>query len=149
MSTILKALRRLEDDRNALSQRPLREEVATEGGEPARAKRIRVLGFAVLALCVAGGAGTFAFLSARESPVELASGAVEPVLEPAARARPERSEPPERARSIPEAEVAAAPPDLAPPPPRGLPPMAFASDVEVVARPLPSPRLLEPGPPAM
>ena len=67
MSTILKALRRVEDDRNVRESRPLREQVATasERSGPSRGSRLLLL--LGLGAGVAVGAGVLAFAAVSRS----------------------------------------------------------------------------------
>jgi hypothetical protein len=145
MSTILKALRRLEEENSAQSQRPLREEV-TRGPSPAKSRRGSwPLWVALLGLGVAAGAGAFTFWylgRAPESaqPAQLAAaGSTEPREESAAAAkRPSkpRGAKPGRRRSSP---YPAAAPSAASEP--ELPAAALASNVEVMKRPAAQPRI--------
>lgn len=159
MSTILKALRRLEQDRNPLGSRPLREAVTSGRASPGRARRTRVALFAVLGVCVVAGAGALAFLSvgqpspapqvaastAARSPAVAASTPAPSPAHPVGAAKQKK-----RARLLEERAARAASagrptttrvPTAAP---RGLPPQALTSDVQVVKRPLPEPRLADP-----
>ncbi len=150
MSTILKALRRLEEDRSAQSQRPLREEV-TRGSASAKP---RLGGWpllaALLGLGVAVGAGalTFWYLGGAPEPVQpselAAAGSAERRAEPGAPAkRPgrQRRARPARPRSAP---APAAVPRAAEE--QELPAAALASKVETLKRPPAQPRIAAPGP---
>jgi len=145
MSTILKALRRLEEENSAQSQRPLREEV-TRGPSSAKSRRGSwPLWVALLGLGVAAGAGalTFWHLGSTPEPAQpprlAAAGSSEPREEPAAAAkRPSkpRAANPGRRRSAPypaPAPTAASEPEL--------PAAALASNVEVMKRPPAEPRI--------
>jgi hypothetical protein len=149
MSTILKALRRLEDDRTSQARRPLREEVATGGGGAAPRRGGRWLGLAVLALLVGGGAGALAFWTATRdgAPGELAAAPAGEAVTPATqaeraeklaadRAEARRQASARRARA---AGIAPAPDD-----PDGLPAEAFESPVERMERPPAQPRIQPP-----
>lgn len=86
MSTILKALRRLEDNRGVEEERPLRESVAAGSADASREKR-RVPWLLIFGVLIAAGAaaGTVAFWSAVGDPTDepqLAT-AVRPVPAPA------------------------------------------------------------------
>jgi hypothetical protein len=150
MSTILKALRRLEENRGAQSQRTLREEV-TRGSAPAKS---RLPGWpllaALLGLGVAVGAGALAFWYLGRAPepaqpTELAAaGSAEPRAEPGAAAkRPSRQRRarPTRPRSLP--SPAAAPSAASE---HELPAAALASKVEFVKRRPAQPRIAAPEP---
>jgi len=103
MSTILKALRRIEDDKAPPpGARPLREEVAAVPGEPLARRRwgdgrmlggVGALGLGLLALALAGGA---LWLSRGQSATEAPA--------------PARAAAPERAAPEPRVEAAASPP---------------------------------------
>lgn len=146
MSTILKALRRLEEDRNPLGTRPLRQEVTTPGQTPERSRRTRVALFSVLAIGVAGGAGVLAFLSAESpapQPAALTPAPSRPAARPAlAAAAPRPGERPRVQRDMPVAPASRQPDAVQ----GGLPPAALSSDVKVVSRPPPVPRLAETDP---
>ena len=126
MSTILKALRRLEEEKAASEEaRPLREQIASE---PRIATRTRRTGWAAaviaLALGVAAGGGVIWWLFGRTpEPIQIAT-APPPVPAPA---------PPPAAAPAPTA--AAVDP--------GLPTQAFESDVEIVDRPDALPRIAD------
>ena len=162
MSTILKALRRLEEDRDPLVERPLREQVARAHGDqakaadasPERSGRGRIVLVGVLAVVVAVGAGALAFLSVRNESTQLTANTLA-----------ERPSPPPRReaqpRSIPSREELAArkaqavqrsaQPTALPAREaveRGLPADALASEVKVIDRPMPGPRLADPDAPA-
>jgi hypothetical protein len=153
MSTILKALRRVEEGRSTHVQRPLREEVAGTGPRlPVRARGRRLL-LATLALGVGVVAGVVAFWSAtqREAPPGVAASkpeAVVPVpalprIAPAAEAESiVFAEPPPRLSP----ERADALPSYAEPVPaqRELSAAALASPVERVDRPPAGPRIADP-----
>lgn len=159
MSTILKALRRLEDDRTSHGDRTLREQVAA-ARTPAEQRRWPF--FLIFALVVAGVAAGGAFwlgggTDAADAP-ELAQAA--PGEAPAKRDRPGASAvkrgPPinlqERRASArpsrPARQVARTPARPARTPSASaapeLPAAALASPVEVVKRPPPPPRLPDP-----
>ncbi|HEX5066466.1 MAG TPA: hypothetical protein VFY49_10145, partial [Myxococcota bacterium] len=163
MSTILKALRRLEEEKSrGASSRPLREEVASGPGEPPRR---RFSWLPVLAMLVGAGLGASAWWF---WPYERGG---EPVRETAATpAAPEGTAPAAQleethvTRRVPPGfnDAAAAvegqlhelaqagspnevfgapPPDVDPLAAGGPPEDAFASAVEVVERPTPEPRI--------
>jgi len=148
MSTILKALRRLEDDRSQQVSRPLREQVVSSPADQAtvpsseseRARPARVLLAIALVVGVMAGAGTLAYLSVRGEPVAIApSVAAMPVSPPRVEPPPDPEFMPELAESAPSFE-----PEFMPGPVPGasqLPAAALASEVKVVKRPLPGPRL--------
>jgi hypothetical protein len=169
VSTILKALRRLEEQRTQGEGRPLREEVAAgpRGPESPRRRR-RWLGWAAASvvaavLGVAGGLALWRWtggetatpMDVAAQPVPAAQHAPDAALAEAVRearaksrvpaGRPQRVNP-QRAAAPPTAAAAAPPaPVPAPPDPRGdqaagLPDHAFASPVEVVPRPPAEPR---------
>jgi hypothetical protein len=160
MSTILKALRRLEQDRNPLGSRPLREAVTSGDGSPARARRTRIAIVLVLGVCVVVGAGALAFFSVGQPPPapQVAASAPAPSprasrpartpAKPAAAARHEKRARllEERAARASAARSAAA--RATPAEPRGLAPEALASNVQVVKRPPPEPRLADPDAPS-
>ena len=147
MSTILKALRRLEQEKAASTDgRPLREEIA--GALPAAEPRpSRRWGLAALSLVLGLAAGGSAILwMNRDGGDEMPTVAAAPssgtraavraeALPPAAARRAER--PP---GDVPPRAEAAAPAGGA------LPTDAFASPVEVVERPAALPRLSDPSP---
>ena len=62
MSTIMKALRRLEDEKHTQVQRSLREEVVG-GAEPGRRSPVLLIGVGVFATGLLIGAGALLFLS--------------------------------------------------------------------------------------
>jgi len=166
MSTILKALRRLEEDRNLVADRPLREAVATPLPEEKPSRKGHLLLLSTLGIGVAVGAGALAFLSVRgaDPPPALAVAPSSPPARPApvATSRVAAAElatavaPPEPARSR-GAEVrlladdgdeavaiALPPPAPAPEPTRELSPAALASEVKVLKRPTAAPRIADP-----
>ncbi len=133
MSTILKALRRLEEEKAANEEpRPLREQIASAPRGALRARRTGWLAAVVaLVLGIAAGGGVIWWLFGNPAAKPAVVAAA-----PAARA-----------------PTAVAPPALAPPAPAraGPPDQAFASTVEIVDRPDALPRLadadpVEPGP---
>jgi hypothetical protein len=151
MSTILKALRRLEEDRSAQSQRPLREEVTRDVAKPKSRGVLRPVLAVLLGLGVAAGAGALAFWYmggteeadpsvGRAKPAELAAAdRASPRARPAAPAkqpRKPRAAKPARRRSSP--SPAAAPSEASE---QGLPAGALASKVELVKRPPAEPRI--------
>jgi hypothetical protein len=155
MSTILKALRRLEEDRSAQSERPLREEV-TRGGGPSKPRRgagplLAVL--LVLGLGIAGGAGllVYRYLGGTPEPARPTELAAVDSAKPRAKPVPaaERSRRPSAAR--PARKRASPPPAAAPSAAaqRELPTVALSSKVEVIKRPPAEPRIAasEPGEP--
>jgi hypothetical protein len=168
MSTILKALRKLEEDRSASSRRPLREEVASAGTRRTRSRVGWLLLFSALGAGIAAGAGALAFFAAsREEPPAAESapalaGAPAEAARPAGVARARRAggrvanaEPRRASRgaAAPEAPQRAAPAlaaDAADAPPAALgaelPDEALASAVQVVRRPAPEPRIAAPEP---
>ena len=151
MSTILKALRRLEEENNAQSQRPLREQV-TRGPSSTESRRGSwALWVALLGLGVAAGAGalTFWYLGRAPEPTQptrlAATGSSELREEPSAVAKPPRkprAAKPGRRRSSP--SPAAETPSAASEP--ELPAAALASNVEVLKRPPAQPRIAAPEP---
>jgi hypothetical protein len=149
MSTILKALRRLEQDRSAQGERPLREQVAVARA-PAKRRRAwpLVLG---LALCAGVGAGVLAFWLASERGASegAATGPDQAQLAAAAGGAPDATRvrvlspaPGTAAESAPAGESPAAP--AGEPAASGLPAAAYASPVETVRRPRAGPRIAEP-----
>lgn len=147
MSTILKALRRLEREKSAYEARPLQDEIAA-AGPPASGRRFPLVG--VMAATAALGLGLGASLlwlwpRAGENPLlASASGTPRPaVAVPAVPSAPpvEVAQPlaPAPPPVLAEPEAVAAPVASAPPP------QAFASPVEVVERPAPTPAV-EPAP---
>ena len=150
MSTILKALRRLEEESSAQSQRPLREEVTRSPSSAKSRSGGWPLLVALLGLGVAAGAGVFVFWylgGAPEpaQPTELAAaGSTEPRAEPSAaalRPRKPRGAEPARRRSSP--SPAAVPSAVSE---HELPAAALASKVEVMRRPPAQPRIAAPEP---
>jgi hypothetical protein len=155
VSTILKALRRLEEEKTRDgAPRPLREEVASGPGE--RSGRRWTLLIPVLALAVGAGIGASAWWlwpSELERAVDTASAPsvavtpepLQPVAAPPVEIPPVEELPPPiedaNAAALQEA-LAAAAPEMP-----GIPDDAFASDVEVVDRPVPTPRIEPPPPP--
>ncbi|MEM7409558.1 MAG: hypothetical protein AAF430_04885 [Myxococcota bacterium] len=146
MSTILKALRRLEEEKAATHEgRPLREEIAGPTPPPSRDSGTP-WGAAVLALLLglSAGAGVFWWMSSGEAD----GGTTPPTVAAAA--------PPGEAPAPPPADVRPPPlppipsEQLSPPPaidpPTGPPEKAFASEVEVLARPTPAPRIADANP---
>lgn len=153
MSTILKALRRLEEDRNPLVERPLREQVASAQADPAvtagadsqRGGRGRIALVFGLAIAVAAGAGVLAYLSVGNEPPAVAANTVAERPSPRREARP-RPTPSRRelaARKAEPAQRASHPGAVA----SGLPAEALASEVKVIDRPMPAPRLSDPDAP--
>jgi hypothetical protein len=145
MSTILKALRRLEEENRAQSQRPLREEVTRSSSSVKSRRRGWPLLVAMLGLGVAAGAGAFVFwyLGGAPGPAQptqlAAAGSSEPDAESSAAAP--RSRKPRGARSARRrpSPLPAAPPSAASE--RELPAAALASKVEVMKRPPAQPRI--------
>jgi hypothetical protein len=156
MSTILKALRRLEDDRAIREQRPLRETVTSGGNDAPEPTRRGVGRLAALAVLIGAGAGAglLAFWSAVDGePAEqsaLTDAAVHATapLREAVAALPQES-----ARALPEAERARAPASQQGLGPafetvRELPDAALASRVELLDRAPARPRIAADEPPA-
>jgi len=153
MSTILKALRRLEEEQGARGEIPLREAV-TASPQRSRGSFRWGLG-AALTVSIAFGAGALAFWSVRdEAPNPQATAPVHPSA-PAAVADASVSEPSVPARIAKVGVPAAAVPPSAlvhEPGPRPvpaetaavseLPAAAYASQVEQVDRPLAEPRIV-------
>ncbi|MBW2267079.1 MAG: hypothetical protein JRH16_00785 [Deltaproteobacteria bacterium] len=150
MSTILKALRRLEDDRSIHEQRPLRETV-TAAGDVAKPSPRRGRWLVGLALLLGAGAAVLAFWSVADTePVLLATAPAPPAVAP-----PLAASPPAEPVGVAEAETTAPGVDvdseasaalvsrLEPPlePPRELPDAALASRVERLERPPAGPRI--------
>jgi len=173
MSTILKALRRLEREKSERSDRSLREAVASASPPPPRRRRGRWLAAAVLLVgAVAIAAVVFPMLPAsdeaeREGPVEIAAAPQKPSpARPAAKRRRSSARPPsiparDRERTARAAATGSrVQPRGEPAVPPGLPPEALSSDVEVVERirpakpagrtiptePAPAGESLQPGP---
>jgi hypothetical protein len=148
VSTILKALRRLEEEKSrGGSQRPLREEVASGPGE--QSSRRWTSWLPVLALLIGAGAGASAwwlwpYERTLDGAAELEPVAAAPREDPKLTPPPVALQPTAPAVPIPEPEPAAVAPgmEIAE---AGPPEDAFASDVEVVDRPQPTPRI-EPAP---
>jgi hypothetical protein len=146
LSTILKALRRVEDARKAQAPKPLREEVT--GSAPAASGRASWLtaGLALVA-GVAVGIGVLWWWprgGEREAPGELAAAArTEAAAESTARVRPARVQRPDPPRTVPPADVTPRPPRSAPPGDAslGLAPHAIRPDLP---RNLPEPSEAEP-----
>jgi hypothetical protein len=127
LSTILKALRRLEEEKAATEEpRPLREQIARAQGAPTRPRR-RGWGAAVVALVLGVGAGGsviwWLFGGQHARPEVVASAPSAPAPAAPARVVPPPVEPPPASRQP------------------GPPDQAFASDVETVDRPDAQPRL--------
>lgn len=140
MSTILKALRRLEREKSApVSERPLREAVATAASAPARRRPGWIAPALALLVGVAvGAAALLLWPSAAPEPDEGAQLARReaPPAAPAPRAaerRPKRAVP----QPMPKRPARPAPATAA----EGPPEEAFASNVEVVPRPPFEPRI--------
>lgn len=140
MSTILKALRRLEEEKAAGAPRELREEVAALPPSRSRSRSRLWLPGAALAglLAVAGAWWGLAPRGESEAVAPVAR-----VQEPAA--QPSETPTPPAAPEIPTLPVLPILPELRPAPPQGevagLPSQAFASRVEVVNRPAAKPRI--------
>jgi methionyl-tRNA formyltransferase len=128
VSTILKALRRLEEEKaSAETGRPLREQVAAAGPPPrAGGGRQWLAAVAAVVLSALAGGGAIWWLFGGERSQEPISVAATPVAEAPAPA------------PAPQTEVRPAPI-----PGFGPPDDAFASDVETVSRPQPLPRLAD------
>lgn len=152
MSTILKALQRLEDEKAAAAPRELREELAGPPTSPRRARRW--LPWLALALGLAGGVAWWRWpasdppMAAETTPVANAA----PTPRSAGVARQARlPEPASEARvpapapspglALPELPPASASPDPSPRRSPGIPQEAFSSRVEVVSRPSAKPRI--------
>ena len=136
MSTILKALRRLEEEKAANEEpRPLREQIARAPGA-LRSRRTGWIAAAIaLVLGIGAGGGAIWWLFGGESAKH--------------RGGRDGARAPARAAPRPRRRPAPAPPVRAPVP--GPPDQAFASDVEIVDRPEALPRLadsepVQPGP---
>lgn len=148
MSTILKALRRLEQEKSAHAQRPLREEVATETSEARRRVPLGVaVGGVFAAGIVLGGAALLLW------PRSALTGSETVRASPVARPTPARPAPPplQVATAPPPARVTAPPPVAAPERTRpDLTVGALKSPVEVVKLPeqesTPDPATAEPPP---
>lgn len=157
MSTILKALRRLEEEKSRDgSPRPLREQVASGPGEGPRRRWTSWL--PVLALAVGAGLGASAwwFWPYEFERAQGDDSAAAAVAAPSA-ALAQTPPPVAAAPAMPAAESVVAQPSAEPESdpdaqlremaaqlsdaPQGQPDEAFASDVEVVDRPTPSPRI--------
>jgi len=146
MSTILKALRRLEREKSERSDRSLREAVTSASPPPRRRRRHWLAAAGVLVGALAIAAVLFTMLPARdeaerEGPVEIAAEPQKaPPARPAARRRRSSARQPSTpARDSDRTARAAAPGARVPPrgepaAPPGLPPEALSSDVEVVER---------------
>lgn len=142
MSTILKALRRLEEEKAAGAPRELREEVAALPPAFSRSRsRLWLPGAALLGLL--GVAGAWWGLAPRSE-----GEAIGPVAQVQERVRPPETPTPPAAPEIPTLPVLPTLPvfpELRPAPPQGevagLPSQAFASRVEVVNRPAAKPRI--------
>jgi hypothetical protein len=140
VSTILKALRRLEEERHAQSRRPLREEVASGVEAPRSTRRRGPWLAAALALGIAAGVIAFWQTNREAPPPELASApppqAAPPVAAPAWEPPAEVPAPP----PLPPSEAAALEPE---PEPGELSPAALASKVEFMKRPPAGPRIAD------
>jgi hypothetical protein len=140
VSTILKALRRLEEQKAASGPRPLREEVATAPTAPETAHPRRWLPAAAIALGLglASAAGVVLLQGDATPGADVAAEPAMPpptprvAVEPPARARPDPSIPAGEREPAPLIREEAR---------GGLPEEAFASRVEVVRRPPPEPRI--------
>ncbi len=164
MSTILKALRRLESEKNAQAERPLREQVVSPAHTPRSWPSARV----VLALAGGGVLGSgllFWWVSVSDLPAEPATAVAEPVAATALPPPTPAASAPTEAQRSPVFEPPAAPPsaplsalaEVATPSPddplavsqepveewRELPAAALASEVRIVERIEPPP---EPAP---
>jgi len=149
MSTILKALRRLEREKSAQEGRPLKDEVTAA---PAAGSR---RGFPFLALLIAAGALSFGLGASlfwfwpRENAAPQVAEVPEVAKAPQVAEAPRA---PRRAGVVPAPPAAAAPAIPAPSPAASVasappPPVAaLAAPVAVVSRPEP-PRAIEPAPP--
>jgi hypothetical protein len=155
MSTILKALRRLEREKSAQEGRPLKDEVTAA---PAAGSR---RGFPLLALLIAAGAlglglgASLLWLWPRENAAPQVAEVPEVAKAPQVAKAPPVAKPPRaprRAGSVPAPPAPAAPALPAPAPVASVasappPPVAaLAAPVAVVSRPEP-PRAIEPAPP--
>ena len=136
MSTILKALRRLEREKSSLEARPLQDEVAAVAPIPSRRGNPLVFVMAATAALGLGLGASLLWLWPREeaAPVVAAAPSVPPRAEVAKEVPAEAPAPPVLESPAPEAPVASAPP-----------PAAFSSPVAVVERPAPPP-VAEPEP---
>jgi hypothetical protein len=147
MSTILKALRRLEEDRNANPSRSLREAVTSGGDESTRRSSGWLLAVALLLVVGSGAsAGTYWWLSRGPAPEVAARPAAEPDIAPVVAETPEPLAPAE-----PVVAALAGPEETEAPvvrfePERELPPEALSSPVEMVTRPPAEPRIAEADP---
>ena len=147
MSTILKALRRLEDDQKAQDERSIRERVlAGEARQPGPKRTVRsvvlVLVGGLMVLSVAGATGFWILLEARTSGNLLAPEPRAVALVP-----PAETPAPTKTGSVPLPRVSAAPPPrrvAAPAPPAAPPPVrrvavaeptpGIADDIALVVR---------------
>jgi hypothetical protein len=141
MSTILKALRRLEQEKSAQEDRPLRDEVAALESEPSRRRGPWLLLLSAVAALGLGLGASLYFFWPREGAAPVVAAQAPPVRRAAPEAKALAPPPvvaapaaPEVAAALPEAPVAAAPPAATP-----LPEPAVA----VLERPEP-PRAKEP-----
>jgi hypothetical protein len=145
MSTILKALRRLEREKSERPDRPLREAVTRAVPPPRRRRGRWIAAVGVLAGALAVAALVFPMLSSREEaepegPVEIAAAPQKPTARPASkRRRSSARKPPVPARQRERPARAAnggtrIVPPREPAAPPGLSPEALASEVEVVER---------------
>jgi hypothetical protein len=158
MSTILKALRRLEREKSEQSDQSLSEAVAHASPPPSRRRGRWLVAAGALAAAIAIAAVVFPMLSAREEveeadPVEIAAAPQEP---PRARATTKRRR--SSARTPPSSSPDRQPPArgpsaggrvvprAAPTAPPDLPPTALSSEVEVVKRIRPAKPAAEPRP---
>jgi len=134
MSTILKALQRLEEEKAASAPRGLREELAA--ARPSRSRARRWLPGVVLIACLALGIVWWGWPRAAAPPLPQSPVAQQ---SPAREPDPVRRPTPAAARVVePEVAVVLEPPGL---PERGMPEQAFSSSVEVVARPVAKSRI--------
>ena len=147
MSTILKALRRLEREKTAQSDRSLNEAVASASPPaPSRRPARWFVAGGVLAGALAIGAVVFLVLPSRDEaeggdPVEIAAAPQKPSpAHPTAKRRRRTAKAPAAsaaARKRPALNTGAEPrivPRAQPAAPTGLPPAALSSEVEVVKR---------------
>jgi hypothetical protein len=154
MSTILKALRRLEEDRNAGPGRPLREAVASGGtGERKRHGSWLLASALGLGVGLAASGGAYWFVTEQDAAESGAPVVIAPGLEPlppvavasesspavveAGEAVPSSSSNEASDSGTPSAVVAAVPPKRR----QALSPAALTSSVERIERPLPEPRI--------
>jgi hypothetical protein len=146
VSTILKALRRLEHEKAApVGQRPLREEVTQSAAEVRRSRG--AWASAVAALVAGAGLGAFLLFLWSSGMEESSDDGVVSAAPPTREAAPAAAEPRVPRAPAPVARRAAAAP-AAEVEPEGLSADALASPVEVVERPAPKPLVVEePTPP--